>query len=263
MRSSEWIALLYFLYLATVCWLRPVPLPRRMLISGGSLLTLVAIVAVARGVPVVVRDWAPFVYVSIAYYLTGYLFVRPSAMLEAWLLKWDHRWLGDPTRAFARWPWWLIAWLDIIYVLCGPLLPGGFLLLVLTGHASQANRYWTMVLAADMAAFAPLLVFQTRPPWQIERPPALAASGVHSLASSIVKHATTGANTFPSGHVAVTLAVAFGVMSSLPVAGAVLLFCAASIAVACVVGRYHYTVDVLAGAALGLSVCAAVAAFAA
>ena len=220
-------------------------------------MVLVAVIAmVARDAPSFARDWAPFLYVSVGYYLTGYLFIRPSLKLEAWLLKWDHRWLGDPTTRFARWPSWLVAYLDTIYTLCFLLLPGGFAALVLTGHASQANRYWTMVLAADLGAFAPLSVFQTRPPWAIEKAPVLAARGIHGLASYVVKHATTGVNTFPSGHVAVTIAVALGVVSALPALGVVLLVCAASIAVACVVGRYHYTVDVIAGAALGFVVCA-------
>jgi len=223
---------------------------------------MVAVIGlVARNAPSFARDWAPFLYVSVGYYLTGYLFIAPSARLEAWLLRWDHRWLGDPTTRFACWPWWLIACLDIIYTLCFLLLPGGFAALALTGHSSHANRYWTMVLAADLGAFAPLSVFQTRPPWAIERPAVLAASRIHRLASHVVKNATIGVNTFPSGHVAVTIAVAIGVIAPLPALGVVLLFCAASIAVACVVGRYHYTVDVLAGAALGLGVCAVAAAF--
>lgn len=261
MRSSEWIALLYFLYLAIVCWLRPVVLPRRAVITGVSAVLVGVIVFVARSAPVFARDWAPFVYVSVAYYLTGHLFIAPSERLEAWLLKWDHRWFGDPTIRFARWPAWLIAYLDLIYTLCFLLLPGGFAALALTGHSSQANHYWTMVLAADLGAFAPLSVFQTRPPWAIEKPAELAASRLHRLASYVVKNATTGVNTFPSGHVAVTLAVALGVITTLPIAGIVFLVCAASIAIGCVVGRYHYAVDVLAGAALGLGVCALTAAF--
>ena len=259
MRSSEWIALLFFLYLGSVCWLRPVRLARRLLITSVSVALVAAIWAIAHNTPSFVRDWAPFLYVCVGYYLTGYLFIAPSPVLEAWLLKWDHRWLGDPTTRFARWPSWLVAYLDIIYTLCFVLLPGGFLALALTGHSAEANRYWTMVLAADMGAFAPLAVFQTRPPWAIERPPVLAASRVHNLASYVIRNGTTGVNTFPSGHVAVTIAVALGVISLLPAAGAVLLLFAVSIAVACVVGRYHYTVDVLAGAALGLGVCAIVA----
>jgi len=260
-RSSEWIALLYFLYLATVCWLRPVPAARRLIITGISL-TLVAVIwFLARQAPSSARDWAPFLYVSVGYYLTGHLFVAPSLDLEAWLLKWDHRWFGDPTASFSNWPAWLIAYLDVIYTLCFVLLPGGFAALSLTGHSAQANRYWTMVLAADLGAFAPLSVFQTRPPWAIEPPAVLAASRIHRLASYVVKNATTGVNTFPSGHVAVTIAVALGVFPALPILGVILLVCAVSIAVACVVGRYHYAVDVLAGAALGLGVCALTAAF--
>jgi len=258
-RSSEWVALLYFIYLAVVCWLRPVPSSRRLIITGVSSALVIAIWITASVAPAFARDWAPFLYVSAGYYLTGFLFVAPSEALEAWLLKWDHRWFGDPTTRFAKWPWWTVAYLDVVYTLCFLLLPGGFAALALTGHSDRANRYWTMVLAADMGAFAPLSVFQTRPPWAIERPPTLRASGIHRLASYVIKNATTGVNTFPSGHVAVTLAVAIGVMSSLPVTGAILFCVAASIGVACVVGRYHYTVDVLAGAALGLAVCTVVA----
>jgi len=238
-----------------------VPAPRRAVITAISLVLVAVIVLVARDAPPFARDWAPFLYVSVAYYLTGHLFIAPSPRLEAWLLKWDHRWLGDPTTRFARWPWWVIAYLDVIYTLCFLLLPGGFATLVLAGHSAHANRYWTLVLAADLGAFAPLSVFQTRPPWAIEKPAVLAASRLHALASGVVKSATIGVNTFPSGHVAVTIAVACGVISSLPGVGLVLILCAASIAVACVVGRYHYTVDVLAGAALGLGVCAVSAVF--
>jgi membrane-associated phospholipid phosphatase len=257
-RSSEWVALLYFIYLAVVCWLRPRPPSRRLIITGVSVVLVAAIWITASVAPSFVRDWAPFIYVSVGYYLTGFLFVAPSVALEAWLLKWDHQWFGDPTTRFAKWPWWVVAYLDVVYTLCFLLLPAGFAALALTGHSDRANRYWTMVLAADLGAFAPLSVFQTRPPWALEPAPKLSASGIHRLASYVVKHGTTGVNTFPSGHVAVTIAVAIGVMSSLPVTGAILLCVAASIGVGCVVGRYHYTVDVLAGAALGTVVCAVV-----
>ena len=237
------------------------PLARRLVITGISAVLVVIIWRVAQQAPAFARDWAPFLYVSVAYYLTGHLFVAPSLKLEAWLLAWDHRWFGDPATSFATWPAWLIVYLDVIYTLCFLLLPGGIAALTLTGHSSQANRYWTMVLAADLGAFAPLSVFQTRPPWAIEKPAVLAARGLHRFASRVVRNATTGVNTFPSGHVAVTIAVAIGVISTLPVLGVLLLLCAASIAVACVVGRYHYAVDVLAGAALGFGVCAVTAAF--
>jgi membrane-associated phospholipid phosphatase len=60
------------------------------------------------------------------------------------------------------------------------------------------------------------------------------------------------ANTFPSGHAAGSLAVALAVLGAMPWTGAVFLVVAISISLACIVGRYHYVVDVLAGAALAI-----------
>jgi hypothetical protein len=56
--------------------------------------------------------------------------------------------------------------------------------------------------------------------------------------------------------VAGSLAVALAVLGVMPGAGLLLLVLAASIALACVVGRYHYVIDVLAGIALTLVIWA-------
>ena len=84
-RSSEWIAFLYFLYLAVVCWLRPLPTSRRLLVTCTSMAVAAAIGTMATSAPMVVRDWTPLLYVTVGYYLTGRLFVEPSAALESWL----------------------------------------------------------------------------------------------------------------------------------------------------------------------------------
>jgi hypothetical protein len=260
-RSSEWIAFLYFLYLAIVCWLRPLPVSRRWSVTGVSLALAAAILALASIAPARARDWLPMVYVSFGYYVTGWLFVKPSEALEAWLLAWDHRWLGDPTTRFAHWPGPVVAFLDIVYMCLFLLMPAGCAVLVATGHDVQANHYWTMVLAADLGAFAPLSIFQTRPPWALEPPAVLAGGPVRRLSTYMVRNTTICVNTFPSGHVAVAFAIALAVMHSVPVAGGVLLALAVAISVACVVTRYHYSVDVLAGVALALAVWAAVSVF--
>jgi membrane-associated phospholipid phosphatase len=197
-------------------------------------------------------------YVTVAYFWTGRLFVKPSETLESWLMSWDHKLLGNPTQRFAHWPAWVVAYLDVVYMFCFLLVPGGFALLAAAGHVTEANRYWTMVLAADLGAFAPLSVFQTRPPWALEEPAVLADKTVRRLASYMVRHATIGVNTFPSGHVAVSLAAALAVMGSMRMTGAALLVLAGSVSLACIVGRYHYVVDVVAGALLAAGVWAAV-----
>ena len=111
-----------------------------------------------------------------------------------------------------------------------------------------------MVVAAEFGAFAPLSVIQSRPPWAFERR-ATKLESVHDLGSLVVQRFSIQANTFPSGHAAGSLAVALALIGTLPWTGAAfLLLVAASISLACVVGRYHYIVDVLAGVALALGI---------
>ena len=258
MRPPETIAIVYFLYLAAAAVLKPLPIGRRALVAATSLSMVAVAWDAAVNVPIVLRDWLPAAYILAAYYITGWLFVAPSHRLEAWLLAWDRRALGDPSTRFSRWPRPLLAYLEIVYMLCFLVVPAGFAALVLGGHASRADRYWTMVIVAELGAFAPLTIFQTRPPWALEPKPMLADPAVHRAAAQMVRHLTIRVNTFPSGHVAGSLAVALAVAPAMPLAGALFLFLALSIGVGCVVGRYHYVVDVAAGAILALGAWIAV-----
>ena len=61
-------------------------------------------------------------------------------------------------------------------------------------------------------------------------------------------------NTFPSGHVAVSVAAAISAGTIWPLAGGVLGIIAVGVAVGAASGRYHYIVDVLLGLAIGVLV---------
>ena len=252
-RSFEWIALAYFSYLAAASWLPPLTVARRSFLIAAAALAAGVVWLIAHQAPPLVRDWAPLGYVLAGYFLSGYLFAAPSAAVESWLMAWDRRLLGDPSTRFAGWPRALVAGLELVYMGCFLLIPAGLAILVAAGHAALVDRYWNMVMGAEFAAFAPLAFIQTRPPWAIERKPELADPAIHRLAAQMVQHLTIRVNTFPSGHAAGSLAVALAVIGVLPWAGASLLLLAAAICVACVVGRYHYSVDVLAGAAVALA----------
>src|SRR5581483_37773 len=102
--------------------------------------------------------------------------------------------------------------------------------------------------------FAPLSVFQTRPPWALEPPAVLAGGWVRRLAGQMVRNTTICVNTFPSGHTAVAFAIAFAVGRSMPLTGVALLFVASTVSAACVIGRYHYAIDVIAGFLLAVAV---------
>lgn len=252
-RSFEWIACVYFGYLVVACWLPKLSIARRAFLMGGSTLAAAAVVAVARSDINWARQSAPLVYILAGYFLSGYLFAAPSLAVEKWLIGWDRRLLGDPVTRFVTWPRALVACLELIYMGCFLLIPAGAATLAFTGHNALVDRYWKMVMGAEFAAFAPLAFIQTRPPWALERKPELADPAIHRLASQMIQHLTIRVNTFPSGHAAGSLAVALAVIGALPWTGVLLLALAAGICLACVVGRYHYAVDVAAGAAVALA----------
>lgn len=249
-RWSESLAAIYFAGAAVVSGFRPLPPPRRTRIVGAAAVALLAIGSTAAWAPTRVRDWLPALLILVGYYVSGWFFTIPSDAFERWLLTTDRRLLGDPVTRFAAWPRALLAYLEVVYVGCFLLVPAGFALLMAGGHGDLADRYWTMVIAAEFGAFAPLMFVPTRPPWALERQAARRDRAVHRVATWFVRELTIGANTFPSGHAAGSLAVALAVLPSMPMAGGVLLGLSLSIAVACVVGRYHYVADVIAGAAL-------------
>jgi membrane-associated phospholipid phosphatase len=253
-RSFEWIACAYFAYLAVACWWPPLSIGRRLLVIAASAFCAAAVFLIARSDVMWARQSAPVLYILAGYFLSGRLFVSPSMTTEAWLAAWDRRILGDPAARFVGWPPMLVAGLELVYMGCFLLIPAGALLLAGAGHRMLVDRYWAMVIGAEFAAFAPLAFIQTRPPWALERKPALADPAVHQLASQMVQHLTIRVNTFPSGHAAGSLAVALAVVGVLPWTGVLLFVVAAAICVGCVVGRYHYIVDVVAGLVVALLV---------
>jgi membrane-associated phospholipid phosphatase len=255
MRVSEWIAGGYFVFVAAASW-------RRQPVAAIAALFMAAIVALAsRHAPPFVRDCMPLFYILGGYYLCAALFVAPSESIEAWLAAWDRRLLGDPSTRFAGWPRIVLAYLEVVYVGCFLLVPAGVALLAAIGRSALADRYWTIVMTAEFGSFAPLAFVQTRPPWKLERPAALRDRAIHRAGSRFVRQFTIGVNTFPSGHAAGSLAVALGVMDAMPIAGALLFALALTICLAAIVGRYHYTIDIIAGGLLALAIWIAVISF--
>ena len=163
-------------------------------------------------------------------------------------------------RAYATAPRIVHEYLETSYLLVYAALPAGAMTLVVTGHTSMLDYYWTVVLAAEFICYGVLPWIQTRPPMLLEDegttlPP---LRGVRRLNQLIARRASIQANTIPSGHAAGALAAALVVMSVAPAIGMLFLVLALNIVVASVLGRYHYVVDSLLGILVAVVAWAAV-----
>ena len=260
MRTSEWIVLGYLLYLAVAARARRLPEARRRAILLVAILVAAVIVGLAsRPVTLamdVARDWAPGIYLLVGFWLSGLFNQGANIELEAWLEEvdlglWEELGLAAGS---ARLPRAVSGILEFAYLFCYPVVPGGIAALYLSGHRGQADAYWTAVLAAAYLSYGTLPFFVTRPPRSMERqvsdqqPP----RALRRLNLVILRHASIQVNTLPSGHAAVAFAAALALGGPMPLTGAAFGAVACAIAIGAVVGRYHYALDVVLGALVGV-----------
>ena len=182
------------------------------------------------------------------YWLSGLFFVAPMHRLEQWLVRVDARFVH---RSRVSCPRTVREYFELAYVLVYVVVPAGALTLVLAGHADAVPRFWAVVLLAEFVSYGMLPWLQTRPPRAIERtPPANTSSVLRRFNEAVLNRGSIQVNTLPSGHAAGAVATGLAVASAMPIAGIVFLVLAVSIAVATVVGRYHYVVDSVLGVAV-------------
>lgn len=210
--------------------------------------SLVALIVVfARTASADVRAWAAHVYLVSGYWIPALLVPAMSATrFEAWLMRTDAIW----RRHAVALPRWAAPVLELAYLLCYPALPVSFAVVWTRGEMADVDRFWIAVLASGFASYGCL-------PWLVSRPPRLVSdtplepSPVAGINAIILRRVSHQLNTFPSGHVAVSVAGALSVLSVWTPGGLVMSAIAAGVALGAVAGRYHYVPDVLIGAAIG------------
>lgn len=258
MRSAELISILFFATVSIGAVVLPLARPRleRALGLGAAGILLATLLPLLSGLPggEVVRDLAPALLLLIGYWQTGQFLVRRNDRFQALLERVDRRWLPRPRRAGAgdgdRSP--LGLYLEAAYLACYPVVPLGVGALYLGGRSDMVDPFWTVVLTATFATHALTTRFQSWPPWMMDSAgrPDVRSSAVGSVNQWLTNHASIRLNSFPSGHVASSAAVGLVVLAALPAVGLVFLWIAGSIAVASVVLRYHYGLDVVLGLAV-------------
>jgi hypothetical protein len=258
LRVSESIALAFFVYVAAVALLMPVPAARKRRVFARAVLISAFILAMAvptGSAAARARDWLPLIYLPLGYWLPAHLVKCTNPRLEAMLLAFDRRLFGPGGLPdFAnRGPRLLLELLELAYLFCYPVVPLGFAWLVLGGFPEEGDRFWTAVLLAGFCCYGLLPWLPSRAPRVIEGTPPRGRSSIRTLNLHVLDRASVQLNTFPSGHTAASLAAALAVGAHLALAGAVLGVIAIGIATGSVVGRYHYAADAIAGAAVALA----------
>jgi hypothetical protein len=243
MGPYERIAFVYFAALA-VAALVPRNGRAGWSVAAGAAAMSVLVATVAH-LPVWLRTWIPHVYLVAAYWLPALLapvHTHPTRF-ECWLRQTDER-LSPGGQVL---PKAMVHAVELAYLFCYPLVPASLMVIATLGTPADVTRFWLAVLAAGFACYASL-------PWLVSRPPRLAAGddtsvpeGVAAINSHVLGRVSHKLNTFPSGHVAVSLAAAACVVPVSGLAGALIGAIAIAVAVGAVTGRYHYTVDVLLG----------------
>ena len=189
-------------------------------------------------------------------------FPRPDPRMQAVFESWDEklfrafRLLTSPllTRS------WFGSALEVAYLLCYPVVPLGVAALYLADMRHRVDDYWLVVLLSAYPCYVLLPFIQLLPPRSLS-----AAREWHTSSAAlrrfnlwIVGKVTHQATTFPSGHVAASMAIALVLLRDTPVAGLIFLLIAMGISLGCVTGRYHYAVDVIAALIVAGIVFAAV-----
>ena len=244
----------YLIFFAAIALFSKVDRRRRFRTALVAAACAIVIYAASRALPPGARLWLPFLYLPLGYWIPVPLVpAGRGGAFESWLSRSD-----EPFRRIAvALPRWLANTLEAAYLTCFPLVPAAFAAVWLAGSAADVARFWAAVLTAGYACYITLPWLVSRPPRLIDgraadRPPS-ALGRANVLVLGRVSHHL---NTFPSGHVAVSVAAAIAAGSVWPLAGAILGAIAAGVALGAVTGRYHYLVDVLLGVVIGVAATA-------
>ncbi|MBZ5562844.1 MAG: phosphatase PAP2 family protein [Acidobacteriia bacterium] len=282
LRPGEMVALGFFIYglvasLAFALGARERWLAVGLLVLTGAVVISMSRIARPSRLTAAVRDWFPAVLILVAYRVSG-LFLIPDSTrrLDLLFVQWDRALLQNPsvTALLSTTAPWLQRYLELAYLMCYPLVPLGLAALSVAAvydrrrgsagydpnkaalierrYREAIDRFWTTVLLAVLTCYAIYPFFPLTPPRVLfhDVPGPVVEPLLRRVNFWILNQYSVQACIFPSGHVAAVTATALAVRAYLPRVGLLFLVAAASVALATVYGRYHYSADAVAGAAV-------------
>ncbi len=257
----ERLVLGYLAYVTAVAWLGGRPRRARVRLTAlaiGDTLFILGLASLASPAAYVAREWLPPLQVLIGYWLSGLLFEQPMAGVERWLARSDE-WFAARTgarRVFNATPNAVLELLELAYLTVSTMVPLGFAIVFFLADARDADRFWTVVVSAELGCYAMLPWIQTRPPFATMSTARVNRRNLlfGRFSRAFMKKVSIHVNTLPSGHAAGSIATALVVWEQVPSAGPWFLGWALLIMAGSIAGRNHYVVDAVTGAALAVAV---------
>jgi membrane-associated phospholipid phosphatase len=259
LRSCEWLIIGYFSYVAILAPVRIAEGDARWMAAALAAIVAAILVALAWRKSFL-RDWIPLACTLAAYREMDWFTpkVQDHHFENAWI-GWD-RWLldGAHVRAAIESAGALLpSYFEICYVLVYAVAPISLALLLVNHRRANLNIFWMAYLAGTLGAYALFPYFPSEPPRTVF--PGLDLPHIVTVFRRfnlwILGNYGIHSSVFPSAHVSSAFASAWGLLMAIPERkriGWMMALYAASVAIATIYGRYHYSADVVAGIATSL-----------
>ncbi len=261
LRSSEWLLLAYFFYVAI---LSPLYLaPWRPWLVAAAVAALLLRLARSESW---FRDIVPLLLTLAAFREMNWFTpaVHDHRLEQTWI-AWDRLLLDHYAlrASIERAGSLLPSFFELCYALVYAVAPIALWALFANGRRDRVNRFWLAYLAGTLGAYALFPYFPSEPPrtaFPGQDLPTI-VTFLRQFNLWIVGHYGIHSSVVPSAHVSSTFSGAWGLIETLPERrwiGWAMAAYGLCVAVGSVYGRYHYAVDAAAGIAVSFLGLAAV-----
>lgn len=267
LRSSEWLLILYFAYVAIVSLVFALPPWMAWRPFSVALCVVGLLLAFSYGeshefpeVFSIVRDWFAVGLVLVAYReMDWFSFLAHDYHLEMHWIQWDRALLyaGGLQRAIESLGPALPFYLELCYLLVYAVGPFTVAVLYFERRRERVNRLLLVYLLGILLAYALFPFFPSDPPRLVfggsDTPNLM--TPIRALNLFLVNGYGIHSSVFPSAHVSSAFSAAWALLLALPEKkrfGIGMLIYAVSVSIATIYGRYHYAADVAAGFSVSL-----------
>lgn len=215
-----------------------------------------------RSRPNVVADWLPLLLVPLLYAELPYLMGAAATFHDSAVQQWESAlFAGQPARALAgKLPHRALSeLLHLGYLSYYPIIYIPPLVFYATGRREAFGRAVLASMLIYAGCFLTFVAFPVEGPRYLWGAPANVPNGpIRSLAQFVLERGSSRGAAFPSSHAAIAVAQAVVTLRYARGLGMVVAIASLLLMVGAVYGGFHYAVDIVAGAVVGVIVAVSV-----